>query len=358
MDNLNDFNKQISTNIENILAEVEILIPIYIDFFDIEKIFSSENGGKTRIHRQLFNENHELIKLSISKINLEMDEILLSLRKRIRDIVIKVKDSESMQWMNLIFDDTSFLDLFKLDINSSSLPADVKQKCLKEIKETIVVKNKIFNLGYFIDVFDTSILDKYINKLGVEDLVNSTIIFEVIDSYALQYEALKKFKNEIKHLNIENKKVTDLNSLNFLLELHKRRMDNFTYANVRYKIYMDYIYSVTLLKPVDINKAYLENIISCFIEQSCLDLVKKELKKGKIQKQVDVSITFKKSILNITVKNNGYEVRNINSLFISDMDNKYILEAKNLANSINGKLDVALGENNEGMQYSLEVKLK
>jgi hypothetical protein len=49
-------------------------------------------------------------------------------------------------------------------------------------------------------MFDTSIFDKYINKLGVEDLINSTIIFEVIDSYALQFEELMKFDHEIKNM--------------------------------------------------------------------------------------------------------------------------------------------------------------
>ena len=38
-------------------------------------------------------------------------------------------------------------------------------------------------------------------------------------------------------------------------------------------------------------------------------------------------------------------------------DNKYTLEAKNLATMLNGKIDIEAIEN-EGMQYSFIVKLK
>ena len=65
MNNLNDFNSLISDNIENISTEINLLIPIYNKLFNIENIFTSENGVKTRLHRQIFNENHELINLHI-----------------------------------------------------------------------------------------------------------------------------------------------------------------------------------------------------------------------------------------------------------------------------------------------------
>ena len=103
--------------------------------------------------------------------------------------------------------------------------------------------------------------------------------------------------------------------------------------------------------------SYVENIISRLIEQSSMDVIKKELKKGKIQKQIEVSIIYNKGILKIEVRNNGYEVRNIHSLFVSDLDNKYILEAKNFVNTLNGTLEIGLGGNGEGMQYTIAIKL-
>ena len=82
-----------------------------------------------------------------------------------------------------------------------------------------------------------------------------------------------------------------------------------------------------------------------------------ELKRGKIQKHIDIKMSLKKNILEVIVKNNGFEIKNIYNLFLSDIDNKYTLEAKNLANMLNGKLEINAIEN-EGMQYSLTIKIK
>jgi hypothetical protein len=259
--------------------------------------------------------------------------------------------------VNLIFDDKNFIEILELNLDTKGITRDTKQKCLKDIKKLIHLKNKIFNLKYLVYMFDTSIFDKYINKLGVEDLINSTIIFEVIDSYALQFEELMKFNQEIRNIDNMNYKTTNFNNFNLLFELHKRRVDNFTYANVRYKIFIDYDINVNLNKAINLNSIYLENILSCFIEQSCMDLVKKELKRGKIQKHIDIKMSLKKNILEVIVKNNGFEIKNIYNLFLSDIDNKYTLEAKNLANMLNGKLEINAIEN-EGMQYSLTIKIK
>ena len=356
MDNNNSINS-ISFNPQNILDELEILIPQFNKFFNISEIFTSEIGGKTRLHRQLFNENNESIQESISKINLCFDDFLSLLRQEIRNILAKYSEYEKSELTDLVFDDKNFIEILELNLDTKGITRDTKQKCLKDIKRLIDLKNKIFNLKYLVYMFDTSLFDKYINKLGVEDLINSTIIFEVIDSYALQFEELMKFEHEIKNMNNTNYKISDFNNFNLLLELHKRRVDNFTYANVRYIIFIDYDIDIPLNKPIHINKIYLEHILSCFIEQSCMDLVKKELKRGKIQKHIDVKISLHKGNLQIIVKNNGFEIKNIYNLFISDIDNKYTLEAKNLATMLNGKIDIQAIEN-EGMQYSFIVKLK
>lgn len=249
------------------------------------------------------------------------------------------------------------MQMLEINLKNSFLSKEQKNKYIQDIRNLLALKNRLFNLKYFLEMFNTDIFDKYINKLGVEDLINSTIIFEIIDSYALQFEELKKLSIEIKNINSQNEKITNFSSTNSLLELHKRRADNYNYAGVRYKILIEYFCDIDLKKPINLNIAYLENILSCFIEQSCMDVIKKELKKGKLQKQIDVNITLNKGIFQIIVKNNGFEVRNIYNLFLSDIDNKYILEAKNLANFLNAKLDITALDN-EGMQYILTLNLK
>jgi hypothetical protein len=348
--------QDLSFDPQKILDQLDILIPRYNKFFSIEDIFTSEAGGKTRLNRQVFNENHEFIEVLIIEIISALDEFLVSVRQEMKNILAKYGEYEKSELVNLIFDDKNFIEILEMNLDSKGIFGETKQKCLSDIRKLIDLKNKVFNLKHYVDMFDTTIFDKYINKLGVEDLINSTIIFEVIDSYALQFEELIKFSNEVKRLNSTNEKISNFNNLNSLLELHKRRADTFTYANVRYKIFIDYDIDINLKKPIYLNKAYLENILSCFIEQSCMDVVKKELKKGKIQKQIEVSISIIKGTFQMLVKNNGFEVKNIYNLFISDIDNKYILEAKNLANKLNGKLDISIPDN-EGMQYILTIKL-
>ena len=356
MDNINNINS-LSFDTQNIINELEMLIPQFNKFFNINDIFTSEIGGKTRLHRQLFNENNEFIQEAIARINFEFDDFLSILRQEIRNVLSKYGEYEKSELADLIFDDKNFVEILELNLDTKGTTKDIKQKCLKDIKKLLNLKNKIFNLKYLVYMFDTAIFDKYINKLGVEDLVNSTVIFEVIDSYALQFEELMKFDHEIKNIDNPNDKISTFNNFNLLFELHKRRVDNFTYANVRYKIFIDYDIDINLSKPIHLNKIYLENILSCFIEQSCMDVVKKELKRGKIQKSIDIKITLKKGNLHIIVKNNGFEIKNIYNLFLSDIENKYTLEAKNLANMLNGKLEITAIEN-EGMQYSLIIKVK
>ncbi len=356
MDNTN--TKSIVTiDIEKISGLLEILISKYNNFFNIGEIFSSENGGKTRINRQVFNENHESIQATLLELNFCFEESLGNIRQQLRDVLVRNHQFEKADLTNLVFDDTNFLEILQMDIESKTLMVDSKSKLLTDVKELLFLKNKVFNFKYFLDMFDTTIFDKYINKLGVEDLINSTIIFEIIDSYALQFNKLQELKDQVNNLGNTNQKFLSLDSINDLLDLYKRRVDNYNYANVRYKIALDYNCNLDLNKSVYLNKAYLENIISCFIEQSCMDLVKKELKKGKIQKQIEINININKGILNISVKNNGFEVRNIYNLFTSDIDNRYPLEAKNLANMLNAKLDV-ISVDNEGMNYNLSLKLK
>jgi hypothetical protein len=352
-------NENISSvlfDLQKISNELKILIPNYNKFFNIAEIFSSENGGKTRLNRQVFNENHEEIQPSILEINLCLDESLAIVKDKLKEVLVLCSQEQKFEVTNLIFDDQNFLQILEINLKHNTLSKDLKDKYLNDTKNLLILKNRLYNLKYFLELFNTDIFDKNLNKMGIEDLINSTIIFETIDSYALQYEELKKFEYEIDNLNHPLEKISNLNNLNYLLELHKRRTDNFTYANVRYKISIDYNVDTTLVKPIYLNKAYLENILSCFIEQSCMDLIKKELKKGKIQKQIDVTVSISKSNILLIVKNNGFEIKNINSLFVADVDNRVILEAKNLANMLNAKFEI-INIENEGMQYSLNIKI-
>ncbi|GGD30240.1 hypothetical protein GCM10012288_00350 [Malaciobacter pacificus] len=355
MEYINSCKEEINLRLEKIKQEITPLIDSYVTFFNIEKVFSSENGGKTRLNRQLFNENHEIIVQKILEINDVFEEMLDLIKTNIKSILSEFKEFDKVDFINLIFDDKNFLEILELDLNNEVIPREKKREVVREIIALFTLKNRIFNFKYYLSMIDTTIFDKHINKFGVEELINSSIIFEVIDSYGLQYKELEKFQLEIDYLTPKIEKIQSFQFLNSLLELHKRRCDNFFYANTRYKISIEYNNDLEFRKPMLFNISYLENIISCFIEQSCMDLVKQELKKGKIQKFIDINIQKIKGRIVITVKNNGFEIKNIFSLFSSDVDNKFVLEAKNLADSMNALLEIYSVEN-EGMVYSISFK--
>ena len=92
MENLKDYKSQIFSNISKIEKEVAILKQKYDKFFSIDHIFSNENGGKTRLNRQLYNENHEDIQTSIMEINYILEESLGYLKEELK--MLRLENAE------------------------------------------------------------------------------------------------------------------------------------------------------------------------------------------------------------------------------------------------------------------------
>ena len=353
---IDECNAKINHHIKNISEEIKPFTDIFNKIFIFDEILISENGGKTKLNRQILNDQHDLMQNKILLINSELNQCLDVVKGYLEVILLECNKSSQIETVNLIYDDKNFLDLLEMDLETKVIPSTQKKKLLRDVQKLSNIKNKIFNLKYLVTMFDTTIVDKYLNKLGVEDLINSTFIFELIDTFALHFEELKKFEYVINNFDKDSESIKDFSVLNYLLELHKRRSDNYIYANFRYKISLDYNLDLDLRKKVEMNIIYLENIISSFIEQSCMDLVKKEMKKGKINKLIEVNIFKHKRNIQLVVKNNGFEVKNIHTLFLSDTENKYIIEAKNLATMLGASIEVTTLED-EGMAYSCSFKI-
>ncbi|TLT00479.1 hypothetical protein [Aliarcobacter cibarius] len=357
MENTKDYKSQIFSNISKVENEIVILKQKYNKFFSIDHIFSNENGGKTRLNRQLYNENHEDIQTSIMEINYILEESLGYLKEELKMLLAKYNQFEKLDLNEFLIDDKNFFELLAISLKTQVMSGDLKNRYINDIKSIIDLKNRLNNLKYFINNFDTSTFDRHINKLGIEELINSSLIFEVIDSYALQYEELLKFELEIINFQKPKYKINSLKPINNLLELHRRKIDDYFYADTRYKIILDFDTNFQLKRTVNLNLAYVENIISNLIEQSCMDIIKKELKKGKVQKFISILINYNKNKLQIIVKNNGFEIGDIYNLFMLNSGNKTIIETKNLVNSLNGEISIETKEN-EGMQYSVVIDVK
>jgi len=353
---VDECNEKVNHHIKNISEEIKPFRNIFNKLFVFDEILVSENGGKTKLNRQILNDQHDLIQNKILLIISELDQALDAVKEHMKVLLSECNKSSKIETINLIYDDKNFLDLLEIDLDTKVISNVSKKKLLKDVQKLSNIKNKIFNLKYLVTMFDTTIVKKYLNKLGVEDLINSTFIFELIDTFGLHFEEFKKFEYIINNFYKQREKVKDFSVLKYLLELHKRRADNYIYANFRYKISLDYNIDLDLNKKIEINIIYLENIISSFIEQSCMDLVKKEMKKGKINKLIEVNIFIQKKNIQLVVKNNGFEVKNIHTLFISDSENKYTIEAKNLATMLGAKMEVS-SIVDEGMEYICTFKI-
>ena len=347
---------------ESVIAiknEVKNIKGYYESFFIFDKMFSTESSGKTRLNRSFYNKTHSNITVCIE----EVKEIMFSKLEEIRDCIVLLLDKAGLKDIqldkNLIYDDASFYELFLMDLELTDLDKDEKQKLIDNLDILTMYKNKIHTLKYFISMFDTAPLNKYLDKLGMDDLINSKFIFELVDSYGLQFEELKKFEDTLENFDSFEKETRDFAAFDVPVELIRRRVDNYVYDNIRYKISLDYKNEVLKLrKTIDLSIAYLENIIANFIEQSCLDLIKKELKRGKIVKTIEIKIIQTKTSIQLAVRNNGFEEKNIHMMYLGSAGstNSYIVEARNLARMMGGTVDVSTVESS-GMQYIFDLKI-
>lgn len=355
MSDLRDIRKSINTSIINVLNEVKKMKELYDDFFNFEFIFSNDNSGKTRLFREFFEKNHEKIKIHIDFINNEFADTLKIIENKMLSFLHENGFSE-VYFPTFVYDDSLFNEHFMLDLQDEPLSDEQKEDLVSNIKTLSDYKNKIYNFEYFISMFDTDNSTKYLNKLGLDDLINSKLVFEAIDTYALQFEELKSFENNLNNFYEYEEEIKDLRTFDTPIELLKRRLDTFMHDNVRYKINIEYINEVKLNKGASLKKAYLENIMANFVLQSCNDLIKKELKRGKIQKLIDIKLFQTKNSIQLVVKNNGFEEKNIHMMYIGLEGNKYIIEARNLARMMNATVDVASVEG-EGMQYIFDLRI-
>lgn len=361
MDNqVKEMELAIKATIINIKEELEKIKPEYTSLFVFDNMFTTESSGKTKLNRDYYNQVHINILNHIERIKDYLSDVLES----IRDTIVSILDENGFKDIkldkNLIYDDASFNELFLMDLDLMQLPRLQKKELIESLDILTAYKNKIYTLKYFISMFDTTPLNKHLNKLGMDDLINSRFIFELIDSYSLEYEELKRFEHILENFENFEKETKSLNEFDGPVEIIRRRIDNYVYDNVRYKISLEYENQVKRFKKsVDLSVAFLENIVVNFIEQSCLDLIKKELKRGKISKLIELKVIQTKNSIQLVVKNNGFEEKNIHMMYLGSVGstNSYIVEARNLARMMGGTVDISTVDEKGGMQYILDLKI-
>lgn len=356
MENLNIKNS-VNIKVEEILEPLIELKKDYIFLFNIDNIFSNETGGKTRLNRDLFNLTHKKIEKNILIIKNILNQSINICFDEFKEILEKLELFDSLNLKTFFIDDKILLN----DLTSHLVNNGVKQKeidtIINSLQNSIDLKNRLNNFLFYITLFDTSNFNKHIDKYSSEELINSSLIFDTINSYALLYEQLIRFETAIINFlenTFNNNK--NLKHIENLFETLSKRADFYYYMDNRYKISLDYDLKIDYKKEINIPISWIENLIFNLIEQSILDTIKKDIKKGKTQKQISATVVLKKDTLNILVSNNGFEIGHIDDAFTLNSENVLIIESNNILNQFKNELQIESIES-EGMRYSFSLPI-
>ncbi|OCL85469.1 hypothetical protein AAX26_01895 [Aliarcobacter thereius] len=357
MENIN-FKELVDNKIVNSLDKIMKLKSDFTYLFNIDNIFSNEAGGKSRLNRDLFNQYNQKIQTDISDLRKIFIESNMLCFDEFKSILSNLNLFDSLKLNEFFIDDKILINDLSSHLSDIKIPNKKIDEIISSIQETIDLKNKLNNLEFYLNIFDTSSLNKNLDKYTPEELINSSLIFETINSYALLYEQLIKFEEEILSYIEENSSNSNhiFKNIEKLLEVLNKRADTYYYLDNRYKISLDYDLNFDTKKDINLESSIIENIIFNLIEQSCLDTIKKDIKKGKIQKQIQISFNLRKDLLEVVISNNGFEVGNIDDIVVLNSENKLIIDTINLLNIFNQELFIESKEN-EGMSYNFSLNL-
>ena len=88
MSNVTTCKDQINQHIEVISKEIISLKIVYNKLFVFDDILSSENGGKTKLNRQTFNDSNDVIQTKIVLFLNEVESCLDVVRETIKEVLI------------------------------------------------------------------------------------------------------------------------------------------------------------------------------------------------------------------------------------------------------------------------------
>ena len=114
--------------------EIDFLKNRYNAFFVIGDVFTSENGGKTRINRQIFNENHENIIQKIHELDSIFEEALAHIKIKLKEILSVIEEFAKIDLINLVFDDKTFLENLEKDLSKQVISKEAKKDLVNSVK--------------------------------------------------------------------------------------------------------------------------------------------------------------------------------------------------------------------------------
>ena len=155
---------------QEIVEHTDKIVANYSKFFNISEVFSSDERGKIKLNRYIFNNIHTLIEEDISAINILLNKSLEAIKENMAGLFTELDSVDFIDWKHLIMNDEICVNKFHRYIEQRQLSGDKKKAFVKELNNFIHCKNRIFNLKYFVELFDTSMLDGIINRLSNEEI--------------------------------------------------------------------------------------------------------------------------------------------------------------------------------------------
>lgn len=339
-----DFKKYI----EDIKAETEELKKIYDSFFDFNIILTSDTGSKTAVNREYIYESNQSLKESTAIINATFDEMFLSFKKYILDVIPK-KHHDSFELSSFIFDNQLFL------AEISNIVKDDKIKNV--INNILFIKDKLYTLKYVLKKANTLAVCKKLNKMNMNELQNSQSIFKIIDHLGILANNFSDFYNRIDKFeeNYADEVDLDLNFLDSIVLTEMLNLEEFIHQNRKYRFLLDYTNLSNQSKQIKLEKVYFENILSNLIEQSCLDVLKKERVSSKSDRTISIKANYIKDNLILSCTCDGIYNRNLEDNNQIDIENKALMHSKNLLDYIDGQ--ISINEIGSLLEYKVTVKL-
>lgn len=343
-----DLQESFKRSIAEIKKESEELRKIYDSFFDFNIILTSDTGSKTAVNKDYIYDSNQLLKESTAIINAIFDEMFLSFKKYILNLIPK-KHKKEFEISGFIFDNEIFFN----DIDR--LITDKRVKL--HIKNILFIKDKLYTLKYVLKKANTLPVCKKLNKMNTKELQDSQTIFKIIDHLGILANNFQDFNNRVQNFEeIYTDEVDlDLNFLDSIIVTEEVNIEEFIYQNKKYRFLLDYENLSQKSQKLYLDKVYLENILSNLVEQACLDVIKKERYSSKSDRTITLKASLEKMNLVLICKCDGiYKKLNEDNIPL-DNENQTLIHAKNLANYIDGNISV--DDSKSFLEYKAVVKL-
>ena len=340
------YKKEIDSAIDTSLLLIKELELQSDCFFNFDKIFETNKIGKIKLEIKLFLNLKKIIEEKIYIINTSFENILMLIKKDIYTL-LKEADIQGFEINDIFFDDKELLDYLSNIFLQNKKNILGQETILLELKSLLLLKNNLLNILYLVKIVDQSHLIDNIKEIDTDILIDNSTIFDFLNILALKTKELKRLKYKLSNFYSPSILRENLNSLDNIVKIRRKDVNCYKHNDVIYKINLFYENDLQKEEYFNIDILMIENIISCLIEQSCLDIIGKDLHRGNKIKNIYLEIKNNKKSIEILCRNEGKKLN------ITSEMSKNISQARNL--TLLSNIDLSISNNEEENIYTFSL---